>query len=40
VLRSKIHKATVTDTNLEYVGSMGIDRALMEKVGLWPGEEF
>ena len=38
VLRSKIHKATVTDTNLDYVGSVGIDKALIEKVGLWPGE--
>ena len=39
VLRSKIHKATVTDENLDYVGSMGIDKALIEKVGLWPGEK-
>ncbi|MFH1894533.1 MAG: aspartate 1-decarboxylase [Patescibacteria group bacterium] len=38
-LRSKIHKATVTNTNLEYVGSIGIDKALMEKVGLWCGEK-
>jgi len=39
VLRSKIHKATVTDENLDYVGSIGIDKALIEKVGLWPGEK-
>ena len=38
VLRSKIHKATVTNTNLDYVGSMGIDKALIEKVGFFPGE--
>jgi len=39
VLRSKIHKAVVTDANLEYVGSITIDEALIEKVGLWPGEK-
>ena len=39
ILRSKIHKATVTDENLNYVGSMGIDRALMEKVDIFPGEK-
>ncbi len=38
-LRSKIHKATVTDTNLEYVGSIGIDKALIERVNLWSGEK-
>ena len=40
VLRSKIHQARVTDTNLEYVGSIGIDGVLIEKVGLWPGEKI
>ena len=39
VLRSKIHKAMVTDANLEYVGSITIDGDLMEKAGLWPGEK-
>jgi aspartate 1-decarboxylase len=39
VLRSKIHKATVTETNLGYIGSVGIDRALIEKAGFWPGEK-
>ena len=39
VLRSKIHKATVTDVNLNYVGSVGIDKALIEKVGIFPGEK-
>ena len=38
-MRSKIHKATVTDTNLEYVGSIGIDGALLEKADLQPGEK-
>src|SRR5919199_436652 len=39
VLRSKIHKATVTEADLNYVGSITIDEALLEKVGLWPGEK-
>lgn len=39
VLRSKIHKAKVTDANLEYVGSITIDEDLMEKAGFWPGEK-
>ena len=39
VLRSKIHKATVTEANLHYVGSITIDVDLMERVGLWIGEK-
>ena len=39
VLRSKIHKAVVTDANINYIGSITIDEALIEKVGLWPGEK-
>lgn len=39
VLRSKIHKARVTEANVEYVGSITIDRSLMERVGLWAGEK-
>lgn len=39
LLRSKIHKATVTDANVEYIGSIEIDEDLMERVGLWPGEK-
>ncbi len=38
-LRSKIHKATVTDTDLNYTGSIGIDKALMEKVDILAGEK-
>ena len=38
-LRSKIHRATVTDADLEYVGSIGIDKDLIEKSGLLPGEK-
>ena len=38
VLRSKIHKATVTEADVNYVGSVTIDQDLMDRVGLWPGE--
>jgi aspartate 1-decarboxylase len=33
-LRAKIHKATVTDANVEYEGSITIDEVLMNKAGL------
>ena len=39
VMHAKIHKATVTDANLDYIGSITIDEALLEKTGLWPGEK-
>jgi aspartate 1-decarboxylase len=39
VVRSKIHKATVTDANLNYIGSITIDPDLLEKADLWPGEK-
>ena len=39
VLRSKIHKATVTDADVSYIGSITIDEDLIERTGLWPGEK-
>ena len=39
ILRSKIHKATVTEANLNYIGSITIDETLVEKAGFWPGEK-
>jgi len=39
ILRSKIHRATVTDANIEYIGSITIDRDLVEKAGFWAGEK-
>lgn len=39
LLRSKIHKATVTDANIDYLGSITIDKELMDKVGFWAGEK-
>ncbi|WP_249122859.1 MULTISPECIES: aspartate 1-decarboxylase [unclassified Bradyrhizobium] len=38
VMRSKIHNATVTEANLAYVGSITIDKDLLERTGLWAGE--
>lgn len=34
MLKSKIHRATVTDADIEYNGSISIDPALVEAVGL------
>ena len=39
IMRSKIHKATVTEANLNYVGSITIDKDLIELVGLKKGEK-
>ncbi|MCK9344498.1 MAG: aspartate 1-decarboxylase [Candidatus Pacebacteria bacterium] len=39
LLRSKIHRATVTEANLEYVGSVTIDSELVKKAGLMEGEK-
>jgi aspartate 1-decarboxylase len=38
LLRAKIHRAKVTKSDLDYVGSITIDSALLEKVDIWPGE--
>lgn len=37
-MRSKIHKATVVEADVNYVGSITIDEDLMDRVGLWAGE--
>ncbi len=39
VLKSKIHRATVTGVDAGYEGSIVIDSALMEEVGLLPFEK-
>ncbi|HOW29464.1 MAG TPA: aspartate 1-decarboxylase [archaeon] len=39
ILRSKIHKAIVTEANLEYIGSITIDKTLMDLVDLIDGEK-
>ena len=39
MLRSKIHRATVTEARLDYEGSITIDIELMERAGIWIGEK-
>ena len=39
MLKSKIHRATVTESDLNYEGSLTIDSSLMSKVGLHPFEQ-
>src|SRR5512134_50780 len=39
MLRSKIHRATVTDANLEYEGSLTVDPVLLETAGILPYEQ-
>ena len=39
MMKSKIHRATVTDANLNYVGSITIDENLMEAADLLPYEQ-
>ena len=37
-LRAKIHRATVTEACVDYVGSITIDKNLLEASGILPGE--
>ncbi len=39
ILKSKIHRAKVTEANLYYEGSITIDKTLMEKADIIPGEK-
>lgn len=39
LLRAKIHRATVTDANPDYVGSITIDDELLQRADIWPGEK-
>lgn len=39
VVKSKIHKVTVTEANLQYVGSITIDVALMEAANIIENEK-
>jgi aspartate 1-decarboxylase len=39
MLRSKIHRATLTGTELDYEGSISIDRDLLEAADILPGEQ-
>ncbi|BBI33238.1 aspartate 1-decarboxylase [Cohnella abietis] len=39
MMKSKIHRATVTEANLNYVGSVTIDQDLLELVDILPDEK-
>ena len=39
MLNSKIHRATVTEADLNYVGSITIDQDLLDAVGMLPNEK-
>ena len=39
VVKSKLHKVTVTDANLQYVGSITIDEALLEAANMIENEK-
>lgn len=38
MMHAKIHRAQVTEANLNYVGSITIDQAILEAVGILPNE--
>jgi aspartate 1-decarboxylase len=38
MMRAKIHGATVTEVNLQYVGSLTLDSEIMEKLDILPNE--
>ena len=39
MMKSKLHRATVTEANLNYIGSVTIDQDLMDAVDLLPNEK-
>ena len=40
ILKSKIHGATITEANLDYIGSIGIDKDLMDAANLIENEKI
>ncbi len=38
ILKSKIHRVSVTEARLDYIGSITIDEELMDAAGILPGE--
>ncbi|WP_127530716.1 aspartate 1-decarboxylase [Paenibacillus kobensis] len=39
LMKSKLHRATVTEANLNYVGSITIDEDLMDAADMWENEK-
>ena len=39
IIKSKIHKAAITKTEIDYAGSIGIDETLLKEADIIPGEK-
>jgi aspartate 1-decarboxylase len=39
ICKAKIHRATVTEANVDYIGSIAIDTELLERIDIVPGEK-
>ena len=39
LLRGKIHRAVVTQADLDYVGSITVDKELLDEADIWSGEK-
>ncbi|MCK5534784.1 aspartate 1-decarboxylase [bacterium] len=39
MLKSKIHKAVITGKKIDYNGSIGVDKKLLDESGIFPGEK-
>jgi aspartate 1-decarboxylase len=39
LFRAKLHRVTVTEANLNYMGSITIDENLLEASGMFPNEK-
>lgn len=39
LLKSKIHRGRMTEADVNYIGSISIDDALLERADLWLGEK-
>jgi aspartate 1-decarboxylase len=40
LFKSKLHRGTITEANLNYVGSITIDEALLKQANILPGEKI
>ena len=38
ILKSKLHRVTITEANLDYIGSITIDEDLMDAANIYAGE--
>ncbi len=39
IMKSKIHRVTITEANIDYIGSITIDPALIKAANMIPGEK-